>query len=299
MWDREQLETFAVVVEQQSFERAAAFLNVTRSAVSLRIKSLEAAMASVLLVRDKPVVPTPAGELVLRHVSALRLLEAGTAADLLPSPGAQPPRLAVAVNADSLATWFPGVAWPLLRQLGVALEILADDQDHTLAKLARGLVVGCVSTEARAASGFVAEPLGTMEYRCYAARDFVDRYFPRGLTLQAAIQAPAVLFDRKDTLHDEFLQRLFGLRVERYVRHYVPAPGVLLEAILAGVGYGLVPVLQAKACAHDRLVDLAPAQSTRLDLFWHHWAAEPPMAKLLTRHVVAGARRMLCECAPP
>ena len=41
MLDRDQLETFAVVIEQQSFEKAATALSITRGAVSQRIKALE------------------------------------------------------------------------------------------------------------------------------------------------------------------------------------------------------------------------------------------------------------------
>jgi LysR family transcriptional regulator (chromosome initiation inhibitor) len=37
MLDRDQLETFATVAEQQSFERAAVMLNVTRGAISQRV----------------------------------------------------------------------------------------------------------------------------------------------------------------------------------------------------------------------------------------------------------------------
>jgi LysR family transcriptional regulator (chromosome initiation inhibitor) len=40
MLDRDQLETFATVVEQQSFDRAATALSITRGAVSQRIKAL-------------------------------------------------------------------------------------------------------------------------------------------------------------------------------------------------------------------------------------------------------------------
>ncbi len=125
MLDRDQLETFATVAEQQSFERAAAVLNVTRGAVSQRIKALEESLATILLLRDKPVTPTPAGESLLRHVKALRLLEASSLREL--STGTDhdgPVPLSIAVNADSLATWFP----PLLRELFarrlVALEVV-------------------------------------------------------------------------------------------------------------------------------------------------------------------------------
>lgn len=46
MLDRDQLETFATVVEQQSFDRAASVLSITRGAVSQRIKALEESLAS-------------------------------------------------------------------------------------------------------------------------------------------------------------------------------------------------------------------------------------------------------------
>ena len=55
MFDRDQLETFATVAEEQSFERAASLLNITRGAVSQRIRGLEESFATVLLVREKPV----------------------------------------------------------------------------------------------------------------------------------------------------------------------------------------------------------------------------------------------------
>lgn len=295
MMDRDQLETFATIVEEQSFKKAAAVLNVTVGAVSQRITALEESLATVLLVRDKPVVPTSRGEVVLRHVKALRLLEHASLAELMPQPGKAPVHLAIAVNADSLATWFPRVLWPLLQQHRVALEVVTDDQDHTLARLARGEVLGCISTEARPASGFVAEPLGSMEYRCYATHAFVLAHFPQGLTANAAVRAPAVLFNRKDCLHDDFLKDLLGVTIHRYVKHYLPAPVTLLEGIAAGIGYGLVPSVQVVGDYAQRLVDLAPRSPVNVDLYWHHWAAEPSLSKAITQSVLDEARRVLVQ----
>ena len=86
MLDRDQLETFATVAEEQSFDRAASRLNITRGAVSQRIKALEESLSTVLLVREKPVAPTPAGEVLLRHVKALRMLEGAALQELTPTP---------------------------------------------------------------------------------------------------------------------------------------------------------------------------------------------------------------------
>jgi LysR family transcriptional regulator (chromosome initiation inhibitor) len=295
MLDRDQLETFATVAEVQSFERAAALLNITRGAVSQRIKSLEESLTTVLLVREKPIAPTAAGEVLLRHVKALRLLEGATISELKPQAGPRlPVPLSIAVNADSLATWFPRALWELLLRRQVALEIVTDDQDHTSGRLARGEVIGCISTDAKPATGFLAECLGAMEYRCYATPAFAVEYFPNGLNVQAVLTAPAILFNRKDSLHDDFLKRQFGFAVDRYPRHYLPSPMTLLEGVAVGIGYGLVPSLQAATAAErGELVDLAPGDPVLVDLYWHHWELEPPLSREITDLVVNHAKTQL------
>ncbi|NML15938.1 HTH-type transcriptional regulator ArgP [Azohydromonas caseinilytica] len=295
MFDRQQLHTLATIVEEGSFERAAAVMNLTRGAISQRIKLLEESVSAILLVRQKPVVPTPAGEILLRHVKALRLLEESTLRQLEPAPGTSGRLpLTIAVNADSLATWFARVLWTPLVQSRVALEVIAEDQAHTLERLARGDVIGCVSSLERAPAGFVADALGAMEYRCMASRALAERFFPDGLTLKAVLEAPAVLFNRRDGLHNEFLAGRFGMRIERYPRHYLPAPGALLEAVHSGCGYGLVPALQLQAdpARHD-LVDLAPKHPVPVALYWHHWQVEPPLSQELSATVRAVAKAML------
>lgn len=295
MLDRDHLETFATVAEEQSFERAAIQLNITRGAVSQRIRGLEERLASVLLVREKPVVPTAAGEVLLRHVKALRLLEGSTLRELNPSPDSLAPvPLAIAVNADSLATWFPPVLHQLQRERQVALEIVTDDQDHTSARLIRGEVVGCISTDAKAASGFVAEVLGAMEYRCYASPAFKAEFLPAGLSLPGVLAAAAVLFNRKDSLHDEFLLRHFGFAIDRYTKHYLPSPVALLEGVAMGLGYGLTPSAQAQPLVSaNRLVEVTPDEPVLVDLYWHHWEVEPPLAQQITQLVVEQARQQL------
>jgi LysR family transcriptional regulator, chromosome initiation inhibitor len=299
MLDRDHLETFATVAEEQSFERAATQLNITRGAVSQRIRGLEERLASVLLVRDKPVVPTAAGEVLLRHVKALRLLEGSTLRELNPAPDSLAPvPLAIAVNADSLATWFPPVLHHLQCERRVAIEIVTDDQDHTSARLIRGEVVGCISTDVKAASGFIAEPLGAMEYRCYASPAFASEFLPAGLSLPGVLAAAAVLFNRKDSLHDEFLSRHFGFAIDRYTRHYLPSPVALLEGVAMGLGYGLIPSAQAQPLVlSNRLLEVATDEPVLVDLYWHHWEVEPPLAQQISQLVVDQARRQLVPCA--
>ncbi|MGQ3003176.1 MAG: HTH-type transcriptional regulator ArgP [Hydrogenophaga sp.] len=297
MLNREQLETFASVVEHGSFDRAAAVLNVTKGAVSQRIKALEDSLSNVLLVRAKPVVPTSSGETLMRHVKMLRLIEEAVLTDLVPtSCEKKAVPVAIAVNADSLATWFSQALWRILETKRIALELVIDDQDHTMERLIKGEVIGCISTKSDAMPGFVAEPLGHMEYRCYATPQFSARHFPNGLGLQAVLDAPAVLFNRKDSLHDDFLEKVFGFQVARYVKHYLPAPNTLREAILRGAGYGLLPAEQAKGDVEtSTLIELTPGQVMKVVLYWHRWEVEPPVFQEMTRVVVNAARATLAQ----
>lgn len=297
MLDRDQIETFATIVECGSFERAAGALNVTRGAVSQRIKALEDSLATVLLLRDKPVRPTRRGEVLLRHVKALRAMEGATLQDLVPERTTRwPVSVSVAVNADSLVGWFEPVLQRVLRLQRIALEVVSDDQDHTFARLARGDVVGCISAQAEALQGFVCEPLGSMPYCCVASPGFVEEFFAKGVTLQAALSAPALLFDRKDGLHDDFLRRVFGVAVERYRRHYIPSPEALLRAAAQGGGYALLPADQAGPLLADgRLVELVPGVRMAIALHWHRWRNEFPVAQELSQLVIAEARQRLVQ----
>lgn len=301
MLDRDQLETFATVIEQQSFERAATVLSITRGAVSQRIKALEESLSTVLLVRERPISPTQAGEIVLRYVKALRVLEGSVLQALAPTPKPHAPvPLAIAVNADSLATWFPEVLRELLLSPLIALEVIADDQDHTSALLSRGDVIGCISTCSKPAEGFSAEWLGAMEYRCYATPLFASASFPDGITVPAVLAAPAVLFNRKDSLHDDFLKHRFGFAIDRYAKHYLPSPVALLEGVAMGAGYGLIPNSQAAPLVvAGQLVDLCPNERVMVDLYWHHWDLEPPLAHDISALIVRVARLNLDASAGP
>jgi LysR family transcriptional regulator (chromosome initiation inhibitor) len=301
MLDARQLEALAAVVEHGSFGAAAQALSLTLAAVSLRIKALEDTLGQRLLVRGKQVRATPAGQSLLAHVKQVRMMEADLLGGLQGTSARQAQRwqsLSVAVNADSVASWFlPGVA-PLLLKHHLLLEILIDDQDHTHDALKSGDVIGCVSTLAEPMRGCVAEPLGTMRYCCVATPAVVKRC----QTLSGAVSPhkmlaqPAVIFNRKDALQDEFLAQHFGLQQPHYPRHFAPAVEAFETAIELGLGWGMVPeqhLAQRAALQADpaqTLQELLPGATVDVALYWQHWAREAPSAQRLTEAVKTAAR---------
>ena len=106
MFDYKLLAALAAVVEQGGFERAAQVLGLSQSAVSQRIKLLEARVGQPVLVRETPPSATEVGRRLLNHVQQVRLLERDLQAQVPAlDEGAAPERLRIALNADSLATW--------------------------------------------------------------------------------------------------------------------------------------------------------------------------------------------------
>lgn len=295
MFDRAQLEAFFAVVQHGSFERAAQVLHVTRGAVSQRVKALEETLSTLLVTRNKPVVATQKGEILLRHVRSLRAMEDDTLCALLPAQRDRTPvPMAIAVNADSLATWFAPLAAQLLGRLNIALEIIADDQDHTFARLTKGDVVGCVSSSPGAVQGFESVPLGAMHYVCVATPAFKQTHFPKGVSLAAVLNAPALLFDRKDALHDQYLAQLFGVKGVQYPRHHFPSASILLNGISAGLGYAMAAESNVSPLlASGQLEELVPGCKVTVPLYWHHWKMELPLAQAMTQIITAHAHQAL------
>lgn len=291
--DRQQLEAFAEVIEKKSFDRAAAALNVTRGAISQRIKALEQSLSTLLVVRDRPPRPTGAGRVVLQHITALRLLE-GRVFKELTSRGAMVPHLSIGVHPDSLSTWFAPLLIELMKEESFCVEVISDDRCHTLDLLAHGSAQGCVSVVPRPLDGFIATPLGAMQYCLVSTPDFRKKYLSGGVSPHALLKAPALVRDRKDPRHSAFLRSLFGFEIDRYPCHYVPTLGNLIEALRAGAGYAAMPSLQAAPMIGcGEIIDLAPRTTLREDLFWHSWLANPAVDNEIGVRVVETARRTL------
>ena len=299
LFDPRQLAAFDATVQTGSLSAAAVTLRITLAATSLRIKALEESLGQRLLIRGKTARATPAGQALLTHIKQVRLLEADLQHTLQPASSGKLQayqNISVAVNADSLASWFfPGIQ-AALHKHKLTLDVTVDDQDHTLEWLKNGDVIGCVTTLATPLRGCVAEPLGTMRYRCVAAPSLQAKLLgkKRSLGLHQLVKEPAIGFNRKDGLQDQFLQHCFGLTDLSYPRHYIPAVDAYRQGLLSGLGWGMQADIQApNDVPSGVLVDLFPGQFVDVPLFWHHWQREAPQAGRLTLAIKAAAGELL------
>ncbi|WP_287951657.1 LysR family transcriptional regulator ArgP [Diaphorobacter sp.] len=298
-FDPAALECLAAIVEEGGFERAARRLNITQSAVSQRLRALEAQVGSVLIVRSRPLKPTSAGQLLLKHTKQLRLLRADLERDLqdlMPSGrggGREEERIAIAINADSIATWAVDALGDLVRQR-LPLEIIADDQDFTQEWLRSGQVMGCVTTLKSALRGCRMVPLGAMQYVAVAAPELAHRQLPQGLTAHNFRDVPFVSFNRKDDMQAEFVTRTFGLKRVSLSRVFVPSSEGQVRAVAAGWGVSVVPELLARPWLQQgRLVDLAPGHTLPIQLYWHSWNLESEVLDALADALTSAAAQYL------
>ncbi len=289
MLDYAALAALAEIIRRGSFEAAAAALGVTPSAVSQRIKGLEERMGQVLIHRGPPATGTETGLRLMQHLDQVRLLEASLATSLRPSGIATVLRLAI--NADSLATWFP----PVMTALSVLYDLLLDDQDHARDWLRQGQVSGAISSDPNPVPGCDVLPLGAMRYHALASPDFIARHFPDGVTEDALRAAPALIFNAKDALQSRWAQKATGKRLH-LPGHMIPASEPFAHAAELGLGWGMIPdSMAAPAQRQGRLQPLIPDLPLDVALYWHVQRAMAPALAPLTAAI---KKRAAAELRP-
>ena len=299
-----QLEAFLAVIEEGSFDRAAKRLAVTPSALSQRIKGLEDRLGTVVLKRESPVVPTQAGQKLLRRAQAMQLLETEALAEF---SGAQSGdgiiRLTILVNNDSLATWFTHAAADFAAQCvkesetsqaRVSLDIRTDDQDHALESLRNGTAIAVVTSENSPVSGARLRALGTMRYHAWVSPSLLS-HTPGAALAEKLRVMPIVCFDHKDALQARFLA-LFGIEAEAFggVSHFLPSPSAMLEASARGLGWSMAPEMLARPWVEKgELVMLDETRFIDVPLYWQCAGIRSKTLDRLSRIVMDTAAQYL------
>lgn len=263
----EHLATLLAIVDTGTFDAAARRLHVTASAVSQRVKALEAEVGQVVVVRSTPCRPTSAGEALVRLARQQSLLEAEALAGLA-SAGEGRVDLPVAVNADSMSTWFAAVlgdvaAWP-----DVVIRLHVEDQDHSARLLRSGEVLAAVTSDPTPVQGCSTEPLVTLRYLPVATPQLVERFrVGRGIDWGAM---PVVRFNDKDDIQQRILDR-HGV-TSSPPTHEVPDGSGFVTAVRAGLGWGALLTSQLTTVLDaGELVRLGARDHVDVQLYWQRW----------------------------
>ena len=296
MFDYKLIEALALVSQQGGFDKAATALHITQSAISQRVKLLEEQMGQILLARTTPPRTTSAGRKLLKHYLQVKQLENDLIEETIAKGDQSFSSLAVALNADSLSTWFLAAIQYFATEEGVLFDIRVDDQEQTHRLLKAGEVVGCISTKNQPLQGCRIDYIGQMNYHMLASPDFTAKWFPSGLNIIDASRAPAIIFNRKDKLHQKLMQHALGAVPDTLPAHYIPSAEKFADFIAEGLGYGMLPTQQSEPFTQTgRLVDLAPDYSVPVKLYWHCWNLKSKLLVKLTEHLISKTKTLLSE----
>lgn len=285
----EHLRALAAIIDEGTFEAAADLLKISPSAVSQRIKALETSVGQVVVRRGVPCAPTEAGAVLLRMARQVQVLEAETR-HALGNDASSRTVTPVAVNADSLATWFVPVLHEAADWADTTLDLHVEDEDHSSRLLRQGDVIGAVTADPTPVNGCRAEQLGFMRYVPVAAPALRRRFTTGGGVDWAAM--PVLEFNAKDDLQRRALR---SRGVDRPPpTHTIPSSEGFLAAVRAGLGWGMAPEIQLGTDLLDgALVLLDDHAHHDVALYWQTWTLESERLNRITASVRKAGRRQL------
>lgn len=279
--------TLAAVVDTGTMDAAARRLHITPSAVSQRIRALEERLGRVLLVRSKPARATADGERVVRLARQYALLSHDVLQELGEGESRAAVSLSLAVNADSLSTWFVAALSRVAALHDVVFDLHRDDQDFTAELLASGRVVAAVTSRADPVAGCRVRPLGAMRYRAVATPTRA-----RELERLGAEHARVVDYDRRDELQTRWLRER-GVDPASPPRSFVPGSHAFADAVRGGLGWGMLPDLQTGTDLADGSLVLLPGSPVDVPLYWQQWNLTSSLLDAVADAVAETASRSL------
>ncbi|GEB73085.1 LysR family transcriptional regulator [Pseudoalteromonas carrageenovora] len=293
MIDYQLLNALSAVISEGGFEKASKKLFITQSAVSRRIHQLEAKLGEPVLIRTQPPSPTVLGKRLLNHLQQVLQLEVALNVGALNEHTDlnTPLSVRLAANADSLATWLPEALAVLDSELTCKLrfEVISEDQSVAHKRMRDGEVMVCISSSPEPVNGGLVSPLGAIRYKAIASPEFIKQHKINDLSQLAHL--PCLVYSDLDKLQHQFLNDINGSTP--LFTHIYPSSEGFKQAMIAGLGYGLLPTLQlGDSLTKGELVDLFPEYYIDTPLYWHYWQTESPQLKTLRKFAlqVAGKR---------
>jgi LysR family transcriptional regulator (chromosome initiation inhibitor) len=202
------------------------------------------------------------------------------------------PSLKLAINRDSLDLYFLDVLSDKEISSIIRLEIIADDQDHTLNYLKSGQADMCISSQSKPLPNHTVTHLGDMVYRLVCAPEFYNKYFKSGSVEESLVNAPVVIFDKNDKVHFSFLKEKFNIDSPLKINQ-IPSVPSFKKAIIGGFGYGLIPTIDIEnELKKKQLIEIIPAKKFKVPLYLHQWEYQKDYIKVFNRKLLKAAARL-------
>ena len=296
MFDYPHLEVLLAVEREGSFECAAKSQGVSKSAISQTLKLLDLRMG-VVTVDRAATQTTHFGNKLCRHFEHVKLMEQKFFLDnkhLFVTPPPERATVKIAVNDDSISSWFTDV---VVGTQGVNsryfLDLVKTDLKDSIQLMADAKISAAISRSNSPLMGYTCYPLGQHIYRATASPDFIIRHFSDGVTVDALINAPGIRFDTDDEIRRQWIANAVGHEIEAPATNIHSAHGIT-KICIEGAAWGMSPALLVdKHIKSGELVELVEDCFLVQDLYWHVDELTSEMLSPLTDAVRASARAQL------
>jgi len=288
MMDYKAIACLRQIIESQSFEKAGDVLGLTQSAVSQKIKKLELEYGAPLLIREKPISLTKVGRSLLAHFIKVEMMEQKLLSQTRESSVIQ--RIPVAINNDSLATWFMYVLTEFSENTDIRIQLKTADQSQARKLLQKGEVVASISDVGTPVAGGDSVFLGDFQYVLVASPSYIKKYLGESITTTAVANSPALMFDGYDELWGRCQREILAVDVNVNQCHWLPSSQGFVEMVLAGTVCALIPRIQIQQeLMRGELIELFPHKCLSIPLYWHWYKLDSLALDRLTKLVIAKA----------
>ncbi len=295
MVDYRGIEALAKIIEIGNFGLAAEQLHISQSAISQRLKILQNYYGDPLLIREPFYKTTNLGEILISHYRKVQSLE-GDLSNIINNTSAMS-AISIVINRDSLETWFSNIIYNSSILQEYRVEIITDDQEHTVEYLKNGIASICLTVQKDPITNCKSEFLGCMRYVLVASQDFRNKYFKDDNHRQNLLTAPALVYDRKDNLHTKYLEKFFAIESQTPLLHTIPSVHGFKEMVCRGFAYALIPELDVRGeLRENELINLYPDKIWNMPVFMHSWQFGRKQYNSIVRFIAQQAKLILDQC---
>ncbi|MCC5977860.1 MAG: LysR family transcriptional regulator [Salinarimonas sp.] len=297
MFDIRDAEIVREIVRWGGFRAAAQKLNLTQSAISARVSSLEGRLGVTIFDRRRRGAQlTPQGRAFLEQGERLVAMRNQIAAALGPQGGFAG-TIRIGVAETIVHTWLAGMLTRLAESLPeMRLELSVD----TSPILARKLLDNALDIAVMMTS--LVPPLAVRRpiYRCplawYAARDYALEAEP--LDIEGLSRFPIITFSRGTLPHAELEHKLPMTRLPPPLLHACASLSTTLHLTRAGLGIGLLPEpMAARDLSEGLLKQVSVAPNAAMSDLTFDFAHLPEQPGSVMEEIGAAAQHAVADIA--
>lgn len=270
-----QLAVFLAVAKYSSMHAAAKVVHLTQTAITQRIRSLEARLNATLFIRtNQGVYLTAEGEALLRYCNATLELEGEALAAIQYTGSKVPVRVCLTGPTSIMSSRaIPQCLQVLKKFPHLLMTFDVNDSEQSILSLQRGESHIAIIEPKYLLKGMKHKKLRPEKYALVCTQEWQDR------SLQDIVQNERIIdFDESDSMTLNYLKKYSLLSSVQNERHYVNRMEPLVQMFIKGFGYGVLNTDFIKPYLANNSLMLLNANKTysnELFLVWYE-RPEPP-----------------------